>query len=299
MTTLPVLVTGATGNVGGAVAEALLAAGLPVRVAGTNENALRARFPGVETALVDFYRPETFGPALAGAGGLFLLRPPPISRVGPTLNALVDVAARQGVGHVIFSSVTGADTNRIVPHHRVETHLRTAGVPWTILRPGFFDQNLADAYRRDITADDRIYLPAGRGRAAFIDTRDVGEVAAAVFADPGRHRGAGYTLTGGQALDFDEVAALLTEILGRPIRYQAASVAGYLWHLHRRRLPLVPAVVQTVLHTGLRRGQAQLVDPTLARLLGRAPRTLDRYIRDHRELWESRRDGTRRPSAPH
>ncbi len=281
----PVLVTGATGNVGGAVARSLLAAGLPVRVAGTDPARLRARFPAAEAVRLDFLDARTFPAAVAGAGGLFLLRPPPISRVGPTLNALVDAAARHGVGHVVFASVAGADTNRIVPHHRVETHLRTAGVPWTVLRPGFFAQNLADAYRRDIREQNRIFLPAGRGRAAFVDTRDIGDVAAAVLADPAAHTEAGYTLTGPAALGFDEVAAVLTEVLGRPIRYQRATVPAYLRHLRRQRVGWAQAIVQTVLHTGLRRGQAERVDPTLPRLLGRPARTLEEYVRDHRELW--------------
>lgn len=285
MTAGPVLVTGASGNVGGAVVTALLAAGIPVRAAGNDQSALEARFPGIETVPLDFYQPGTFDAALADAGGLFLLRPPPVSRVGPTLNALVDAAARHGIGHVVFSSVTGADTNWVVPHHRVETHLRDAGIPWTILRPGFFAQNLADAYRADIRADDRIYLPAGRGRAAFVDTRDIGDVAAVIFAAPAGHRGAGYPLTGAEALDFDTVAELLTCVLGRPIRYEPAGVAAYLRHVRRQRTPLTQALVQTVLHTGLRRGQAELVDPTLPRLLGRPPRTLEQYIRDHQDLW--------------
>ncbi|MFC4149848.1 SDR family oxidoreductase [Micromonospora mangrovi] len=283
--TAPVLVTGATGNVGGAVARALGAAGIPVRVAGPDLDALHQRFPGVPAVRLDFGDPRTFDPALAGAEGLFLLRPPQIARVGPTLNALVDAAVRHGVGHVVFSSVTGADTNVVVPHHRVETHLRGSGLPYTILRPGFFAQNLADAYRRDIREDDRIYLPAGRGRAAFVDTRDLGDVAAVVLADPTTHAGAGYTLTGAEALDFDEVAAVLTETLGRPVRYQPASVAGYLRHLRRRDAPLVQALVQTVLHTGLRRGQAERIDPMLPRLLGRPPRTLRQYVQEHRDLW--------------
>jgi uncharacterized protein YbjT (DUF2867 family) len=283
--TRPVLVTGASGNVGGAVARSLLAAGTPVRVAGTDVAVLRSLFPGAEAARLDFRNPGTFETALAGAGGLFLLRPPAISRVGPTLNALVDTAARLGAGHVVFASVAGADTNRVVPHHRVETHLRAAGLPWTILRPGFFAQNLGDAYRSDIRADDRIYLPAGQGRAAFVDTRDIGDVAAVVFADPRPHEGAGYTLTGPQALGFAAVATLLTDVLGRPIRYQAAGVAGYLRHLRRRGTPAAQAVVQAILHTGLRGGRAERVDPALPRLLGRAPRTLERYVRDHRHLW--------------
>ncbi|MEU4366758.1 SDR family oxidoreductase [Micromonospora chersina] len=282
----PVLVTGATGNVGGAVARSLHAAGTPVRVAGTDMAALRWQFPDVPAARLDLRDPSTFDAALRGASGLFLLRPPQIARVGPTLNALVDAAARRGVGHVVFASVTGADRNRLVPHHRVETHLLAAGLPYTILRPGFFAQNLADAYGRDIREDDRIYLPAGRGRVAFVDTRDLGDVAATVFADPVAHGGAAYTLTGPQAFDFDEVAALLTEVLGRPVRYQAAGVAGYLRHLRRRRTPLTQALVQAVLHTGLRRGQAERVDPTLPRLLGRPPRTLRQYVQDHRERWQ-------------
>ncbi|MGV8964903.1 MAG: NmrA family NAD(P)-binding protein [Cellulomonas sp.] len=283
----PIVVVGASGNVGGAVLATLLAAGLPVRAAGTNPAALERRYPGVEGVRLDFHDRATFAPALAGAGGLFLLRPPPISRVGPTLNALLDVAEEGGVEHVVFSSVAGADTNRVVPHHRVETHLHRSGLSWTILRPGFFAQNLADAYRTDIIADDRIFVPAGNGRVAFIDVRDIGGVCAVVFADAAAHRGAGYTLTGAQTFTFDEVAAVLTRELDRPIRYQATTVLAYLRHLRRQGLPMPLVLVQTILHTGLRRGQAETVDPTLARLLGHPPRTLAQYVHDHRSTWST------------
>jgi uncharacterized protein YbjT (DUF2867 family) len=290
----PILVTGATGNLGGAAARSLAEAGLPVRVAGTDLDRLRAAFPGAESVRLDLRRPETFPTALAGAAGLFLVRPPAISRVGPTLNALLDAAAGARLRHVVFVSVIGADANRIVPHHRVERHLRTGTVPWTILRPGFFAQNLADAYAGDIRSRDRIYLPAGAGRVAFVDTRDLGDVTAAVLTDPAAHQGAAYQLTGAEALDFDAVAALLTAELGRHISYRPATVVGYLRHLRRQRLPAAQCLVQTVLHTGLRRGQAEGVDPTLGRLLGRAPRTLAAYIHEHRERWTSSHRAYRR-----
>ena len=283
----PVLVVGASGNVGGAVARSLLAAGFPVRAAGRDVPALERRYPGVQAVRLDFHDPATFAPALLGAGGLFLLRPPAISRVGPTLNALLDVAQHSGVDHVVFSSVSGANTNRVVPHHQVETHLHTSRLSWTILRPGFFAQNLADAYRTDIVGDARILLPAGRGQVAFVDVRDVGDVTAAVFADPVAHRRAGYTLTGGQALDFDEVAAILTRELGRPIRYEATTVLAYLRHLRGQGLPVPMILVQAILHTGLRRGQAETIDPIMARLLGHAPRTLAEYVHDHRCVWST------------
>ena len=282
----PVLVTGASGNLGGAVVRALSRAGVAVRAAGTDPAALERRL-GVDAVRLDLHDPASFAPALDGAGGLFLMRPPAISSVRRTLNRLLDVAEGIGVGHVVFASVAGAQTNPVVPHHRVEKHLQASGLSWTILRPGFFAQNLADAYRADITRDDRIHLPAGRGRVAFVDVRDVGEAAAAVFGDPTAHRGAGYHLTGGQAVDFDQVAELLSHEVGRPITYQPASVLGYLRHVHAQPLPWAQAVVQTVLHTGLRRGQAETVDPTLARLIGRPPRTLQEYVHDHRDTWST------------
>ena len=88
-------------------------------------------------------------------------------------------------------------------------------------------------------------------------------------------------------MDFDEVAAILTRELGRPIRYKAATVPAYLRHLRVRGLPVPLILVQTILHTGLRRGQAETVDPTLARLLGHPPRTLAEYVHDHRSVWST------------
>ena len=281
----PVLVVGASGNVGAATVRALVDRGIAVRCGATDP----ARFqpvPGAETVELDLFRPATFGPAVDGARGLFLLRPPPVSKVGPTLNALTDAAVAAGVEHVVFSSVAGADTNRVVPHHRVETHLRDHAPSWTILRPGFFAQNLTDAYRRDIVEDDRIHLPAGTGRVAFIDTRDIGDVAGTVFADPAAHRGKGYTLTGPRAVTFEEVAQILSATLGRTIRYEPATVLGYARHLRRQGLPLAQVAVQTVLHTGLRRGDAEAVDPTLEHLLGRPGRTIEQYVREHADSWE-------------
>lgn len=279
----PILVTGATGNVGGAVVTHLLARGHAPRVGVRDLSAKTAS--GADKVVLDFHRPETFGPALAGASGLFLLRPPAIARVRATLCALVDAAAAAGTGHVVFLSVTGADESRLVPHHAVEQHLIHGPVPWTILRPGFFAQNIGDAYRADLRDKGELFLPAGRGRVAWVDTRDLGELAAEILLNPAPHRGRAYTLTGRETRDFDEVAALLSGRLGRQIRYTPASALGYLRRQRARGMPWAQALVLTVLHLGLRRGQAERVDPTLGDLLGRPPRTVADYIADHAALW--------------
>ncbi|MFW5876263.1 MAG: SDR family oxidoreductase [Myxococcota bacterium] len=285
----PILVTGATGNVGREVVAALRRRGIPVRTATQDVARLAERFgDDVEAVALDFRDASTFGRAIEGCEGVFLLRPPAIANVKKTLNPFVDAARTSGVRHVVFLSVAGAGDNALVPHHHVEAHLAARGRDWTVLRPGFFAQNLQDAYRRDILDDDRLYVPAGDGRVAFVDVRDVAEVAARVFADPASHAGRAYTLTGPETCTFAETAALLTEVLGRPIRYEPASVLGYVRHLRRRGLPWGQAAVQAILHVGLRFGQAATVDPTLEALLGRPGRTLRQYVQDHAALWRLR-----------
>lgn len=284
----PVLVTGATGNVGRHVVGALRALQVPFVAGGADPARLRGVLgEGVATRRLDLADPATYPEAVQGMRGLFLLRPPPIANVGETLNLLVDQAIAAGVEHVTFLSVEGADRQPWVPHHAVEGHLARRGVSATILRPGFFAQNLGDAYAADLRDRGELYLPAGRGRVAFVDVRDVGELAARTFTEAALRRRA-WTLTGPEAVSLDEVAAALSTALGRTIRYRPASIPGYARHLRRQRLPWMQVLVQTVLHVGLRFGNAARVDPALGALLGRPPRTIRQYVEDHRGLWAPR-----------
>ncbi|PRY25069.1 uncharacterized protein YbjT (DUF2867 family) [Aliiruegeria haliotis] len=273
-----ILVTGANGKTGQQVVAALGKAGLSARRATRHPLA-----PG--DVRFDFLDPATWDDALGGVQGLFLMRPPAIARIDSTLAPLIAAARVAGVQHICFLSVAGADRMRFIPHAAVERALREGPADWSILRPGFFAQNLQDAYIHDIRHDDRLFVPAGRGRVAFVDLRDVGSLAARILAEPERHIGAAYTLTGPVAATFDEVAEALSQTTGRAITYRAASVPGYLAHLRKQRLPVAQTLVQTALHVGLRFGQAERVDPTLATQLGRPPRSIFDYVHDHAEAW--------------
>jgi len=281
-----ILVTGAAGNVGQEVVRALLARGAEVVAADHQPGRVAALFGARVTATrLDFHDPTTWAAALAGAQHLFLVRPPAIADVEHSLNPFVDFARAHGVDHVVFLSVAGAGKNKIVPHRKVEDHLRARGDHHTNLRPGFFAQNLQSAYRKDLVDDDRIYLPAGDRPVNWIDVRDIAEVAALVLLAPERHRGQSYTLTGPGPVPWSEVTDALTQALGRPIRYQAASVLGYVRHLRRQGLPRGAVLVQTVLHVLLRFGQGATVDPALEQLLGRPGRSVRQYVVDHASLW--------------
>ena len=273
-----ILVTGATGNVGAAVVECLRERGVAYRAA--------VRKPSAgEAVAFDFENAATYRPALAGCTGVFLLRPPQIADTKRTLAPFVDAARAAGVQHLVFVSVVGANVQWWLPHYTVEQRLRQGPGDWTILQPGFFAQNFGDAYRTEIVQNDRVYLPAGRAEVAFIDVRDVAEVAVNVLSQPAAYRAQTHVLTGVERVSFEHAAQLLSAEIGRTIRYCPASIAGYYRHLRAQAVNARQAFVQTALHTGLRLGHGARINPSLARLLGRTPRTLREYFRDHRALW--------------
>lgn len=282
-----VLVTGAAGTVGREVVRSLLRRGAHVVAADHRQQRVTELFgDAVVRTRLDFDDRSTWSAALHGAAHLFLMRPPAIADVDNNLNPFVDFARSNGVDHVVFLSVAGAGKNKVVPHRKVEDHLRARGDHHTNLRPGFFAQNLETAYRDDIVRDDRIYLPAGHAPVNWIDARDIADVAALVLCEPEKHRGQNYTLAGPGPVPWSEVTDALSTALGRPIRYEPASVLGYVRHLSRKGLPRGAILVQTILHFLLRFGQGATVDPTLERLLGRRGRSVREYIAENARLWD-------------
>lgn len=284
-----VVVTAASGSVGREAVFALLKRKIPVRAADRSIEELRSIF-GEEVPLVrlDFGDATSFDSAFEGASSIFLVRPPPITDVKSAMIPFVDAALRKKIRHIVFLSAAGLGDSRLLPHYVVEQYLRAKFDGYTFLRPGFFTQHLGGVYRDDIVRDGKLFVPAAHGRVAFVDMRDVAEIAANIFADPEVHYKRVYTLTGPEAVTFAEVAELLSEVLGRDVHYEPASVVSYVRHLHDQGVPLAKVAVQTVLHVGLRFGQAERVDPTLERLLGRRGHTVERYVRDFDHLWAPR-----------
>ncbi len=282
-----ILVTGATGNVGREVVRELAARGATVRAAVFNA-ADAARLPdgASETVRFDFLDPTTFPAAYDGVDRLFLMRPPPISNVKRDMQPAIDYAARAGVRHITFLSLIGVERNRIVPHAKIEKLLMQSGVPWTMLRCGFFMQNLDTTHRADLVEADDIFVPAGGGRTAFIDARDIGAVAARVLTEPG-HASTAYNLTGSEALSYTEVAAIMGEELGRPITYSNPSPLAFARRFRQRGYPGGYINVMLGIYLTTRLGMAAGISPDVERLLGRPPITLRQYVKDYAKAFES------------
>jgi uncharacterized protein YbjT (DUF2867 family) len=272
-----ILVTGATGRVGGEVARRLLARGeRPRAFARDPTRARKVLGDQVEVVVGDLDRPETVDAALAGVDRVFL-GTAQSTRQPEWEGRLVDAAARAGVRHVVKLSVFRADERsplRIARQHREAEHaLERSGLGFTAVRPVFFMQNLAAMVR-----DGAIHTAAADGRVAMIDSRDVAAVAAAALerAPEGRT----HTLTGPEALTFDDVARILTRETGMPVRHVPVLTGHVRSALQDRGVPPWFADDMATLQGMLAAGYEDLVTDEVRAVTGGPPRGLAQMLRE-------------------
>lgn len=281
-----ILVTGATGNVGGALVEELVRRGAPVRGASREPSRARTRAPACpEWVPFDLERPETFGAALDGVERVFLIARPgdddPDRTAAPFLQAMVDA----GVRRVVTLTAMGADRRGDVSLGRLERLVEDTGIPWTHLRPNWFMQVFAtQPLLSAIRATGRIEVPAAHASISWVDARDVAAVAAATLTEPD-HEARAYVLTGPEALDHARVAGILGEVSERPLTYrpldeEAGRRAVLAAGLGARRAERLTRFYRLV-----RAGACAPVSDDIASVLGRPPTPFQRFATDHRHLW--------------
>ena len=277
----PVLVTGATGNTGRPLLDALAGRRAQVR-AMVHAEADRGKLPqGVETVVADFDGQASLRAALEGVGGAYLVTPSS-ERAEEQQRRFADLAAQAGIRHLVVLSQLGADVQSPVRflryHGAVEQHVRHLGIPWTFLRPNLFFQGLL-GFARTITGDGRFYAPIGDARVSAVDVRDIAAVAAVTLTEAG-HESATYTVTGPAAITHAEIAAALSAALGHHVSFidvPPEAFAGSLQGI------LPPWQVEGLLedYAAYRRGEAASVTETVAEITGRPAIDVQRFARDY------------------
>ncbi|MEU4538316.1 SDR family oxidoreductase [Streptosporangium sp. NPDC023825] len=290
-----VLITGATGTVSTALMNALRGAEVDLRALVRDGSAADGpRERGAEVFTGDLGDARSLPPAFEGVRDLWLLTPNGPRAPENAMNAVW--AARQaGVERVVRLSVVGAAhdaPNRSGRLHALsDREIERCGMRWTILRPHWFMQNLLNE-AGDIATTGTFSLNMASARIGMIDVRDVAECAARVLLDdPDRHHGETYTLTGPRSLTFDEVARELGLALGRPVTYLPVGDEA------KRKTLLghgVPEWIADMLEEYARAyasGWGDFTTDTLAGLLGRPPRDIAGFARDHAPAFTPARDG--------
>jgi uncharacterized protein YbjT (DUF2867 family) len=278
-----ILVTGATGNLGGAVARTLLSKGLSVKAGTTHPES--ADIPvGAAIVKFDYEQPSSVEAALKGIDGLFLVAPPLDMEAPGKLKPVIDQAGKAGVKHIVFTSALGVDQNEAAPLRAVETHLMQSGLNYTILRPNFFMENFTAGFLAPMIAGGGIYLAAGEGRTSFISVEDIAAVAATVFEKA--LYGTAYNLTGPAALDHGQVAKIISEVAGKTIQYHALTEADMLQGARDQGLPESAVGYMAMLYQVVREGWAAGTTEDVQKVLGRPPISFGEFAQMNAAAWK-------------
>ena len=219
-----IVVTGATGNVGRPLVQALTAAGEEVTAVSRRLSAADGP-AGVRLRSADLAAAESLRPALDGARALFLLLAGQHLVAGEDPRAVLDVITGSGVRRIVLLSSQGAQTRpAAMSHSRLrafEGAVKQAGLEWTILRPGGFYSN-AFAWAGPVRSQRAVAAPFADVALPWVDPADIAEVAAAALRD-GSHAGRTYELTGPALISPRERARAIGDALGTPVSFAEQS----------------------------------------------------------------------------
>jgi uncharacterized protein YbjT (DUF2867 family) len=278
-----ILVTGATGTVGAHVVRALGGRGASVRALVRDpERATELLGSDVETTVGDLADPASLARALDGIDRLFLACGNQPGQVDLEC-AAIDAAREAGVRLVVKLSGPGADVDSPMVferwHGQIERHLHDAGLPSVLLRPSAFMTNLL-AFAGTIASTGMLFAPAGTARIAFIDPRDVAAAAVAALVEDGHH-GRAFRLTGPAAITYEQIAATLSAVTGRSIRY--VDVPDDAARHSMVEAGLAPFVADAILgvFAAQRDGAMTQVTTGVRTMTGWEPRNFAQFARDH------------------
>jgi uncharacterized protein YbjT (DUF2867 family) len=277
-----ICITGAGGTLSGEVMRQLLSAGAPLRGAyfsPAQADAARAR--AIQAVVSDYNRPETLREAFRGCDKVFLLGPNLLNQTELELNA-VEAARAVGVRHIVKQSVMGAaeEAYSLAKIHRpVEKAIESSGLAWTFLRPNSFMQNAVTFMAPTIRAEGAFYSASGDARISHVDARDIAAVVVKALTEPG-HEGAIYTLSGPEALSYDEMAEELSNVIGRTIRHVSLPAADLKGAMLAEGMPEAIADRMLDLERYFREGLASVVTGDVKRVTGRDPGRFREYARE-------------------
>lgn len=281
-----ILVIGGTGNIGFPLIKELSKNKNIQVIAGIfhPESATTrfANFANVELIKFDFLNPATFSKALENVDRVFFIRPPQLANPQKDMFPFLEEVKARKIKQVVFVSLIGVEKNPVTPHHKIEKKILELGIPHTFIRPSFFMQNLNTTHVADIRDHHELYISAGNSRTSFIDTRDIAAVSAKCLLS-NDYINKELEITGEKAWTYNEIAAIMTNVLGKTISYSKPSLLGFRRTMLQRGIKKDYVNVMVMLYLITQLGNAKKVTATVEQVLGRKATSFEEYVRDYQQ----------------
>ena len=274
-----IVVTGATGQLGRAIVDKLIER-IPATQVGASvrdpEKSTDLTVRGVRVRRGDFSDAASLSHAFEGATQVLIVSSNARAQGGDPLaqhRAAIDAARAVGARRVVYTSHMAASATSAFPpmrdHFATEQMLQQSGLAWTALRNGFYAASgiamMGDALKTGV-----LEAPVD-GRVSWTAHDDLAYVAAIILADEGKYDGPTPPLTGSEALDFGQLAAIASELLGTPVLTRALADDDLRKKMSARSVPDAVVSIALGMYAASRAGEFATVDPTLERLIGRSP----------------------------
>ncbi|WP_125760889.1 NmrA family NAD(P)-binding protein [Companilactobacillus hulinensis] len=285
-----ILVIGGTGNIGFPLIEYLNQKNVEV-VAGTHnvdKAAIKlAGLDNVEIRYFDFLDPESFENAMTGVNKVFFVRPPQLEKPKQDMLPFLTYIKQEQIQQLVFISLLGVEALPFMPHHTIEKMILNLNVPYTFIRPNYFMQNLNTTNQKDIYNDHDLFIPGGSSRTSFVDTRDVGEIAGITLLN-NEYINQKIDITGPESLTYQEIAQIMSKILGVDYKYSRPSLLKFRKAMLQRGInkDFVNTLLTIYVIEQVGTLTAMKVNDNAKNILGHSPRNIQTYIEDYQKYFK-------------
>ncbi|OJJ19031.1 NAD(P)-dependent oxidoreductase [marine bacterium AO1-C] len=288
-----ILITGATGGLGSAVADFL-----SKKVALTNiavlvrdpqsEKAKTLAEKGFELRVGDYTDKASLAKAFTGIDQLYFVSGSDIAARLPQHQNVVETATAAKVGHIFYTSVSLTNLSPNSPlyesmshHTKTEEWIKNSGMRYTFLRHNLYSEiaSMFVGAKEQLLESKNVFLPTGEGKVAFVARTELAEAGANVLANPAAHVNKTYEMNGSTKVTFAEIAAFLSDILGENIGYVSPEVSDFEATLTKFGVPAEYIGLMTVFSLGIAEGIFDSPTTDLEQILGRKTQPIAAFLK--------------------
>lgn len=279
-----ILVTGASGNLGSATINFLLKKVSPQNIRAlvrSEEKGAALKAKGVEIAIGDYFNPDSLVAAMKGVDTMMLVSASTIKDRHQQHANAINAAKQAGVKHIVYSSFLKASPNTKftagLDHVNTETDLKNSGMHYTIMGNTYYCDFLP-MILVDFKTTGQVFYSAGDAKINFALRNDMAEANANILANPSAHQNKTYNITSSSAYSFNDIAAMLSGIIKKPVAYIDIPLEDLNKGMLQHGLPADVAEMMTSIAASMKAGEFDYTDDTLEKLIEHKPLDLKDFL---------------------